>query len=203
MEEVIRTICGVLGIQPTTVIKKARGSCQEYTIYIILDRMLRYRGEFSKDQCFSDMNPSTSTIMLRNAFGKLSLKGSANWRTYLLNLVNMGICNTCGTIFSIGSVNSTKCANCIKEYNAEYYQGHKAEAKLRQIQREYLLSMYNPSYSEMVEMEEFYNKCPEGYEVDHIVPIKHPLVCGLHSITNLQYLTILDNRSKSNKFEVL
>jgi 5-methylcytosine-specific restriction endonuclease McrA len=42
----------------------------------------------------------------------------------------------------------------------------------------------------------FYFNCPEGYEVDHIMPISKG---GLHSLENLQYLTISENRKKSNK----
>lgn len=45
-------------------------------------------------------------------------------------------------------------------------------------------------------MQEFYRNCPEGYEVDHIIPISKG---GLHTLENLQYLTIGENRRKSNK----
>lgn len=45
-------------------------------------------------------------------------------------------------------------------------------------------------------IKEFYANCPEGYEVDHIIPISKG---GLHTLENLQYLTISENRKKSNK----
>jgi hypothetical protein len=38
------------------------------------------------------------------------------------------------------------------------------------------------------------------YEVDHIIPSNHPLVCGLHVESNLQILTENENIKKSNFF---
>lgn len=45
-------------------------------------------------------------------------------------------------------------------------------------------------------MKEFYKNCPEGYEVDHIIPLSKG---GLHHQNNLQYLIMKDNRSKGNR----
>ena len=39
------------------------------------------------------------------------------------------------------------------------------------------------------------------HHVDHVVPINHPLVCGLHVPWNLQVLTGPDNVRKSNSFD--
>lgn len=38
------------------------------------------------------------------------------------------------------------------------------------------------------------------HSVDHIHPLKHPLVCGLHNEFNLQVLTMADNVRKNNHF---
>jgi hypothetical protein len=40
----------------------------------------------------------------------------------------------------------------------------------------------------------------KGLSVDHIIPLKHDLVCGLHVAGNLQLLTISENSRKGNKF---
>lgn len=40
-----------------------------------------------------------------------------------------------------------------------------------------------------------------GLTVDHIIPLKHPLVCGLHVQANLQLLTLSENSKKGNKFD--
>ena len=53
-----------------------------------------------------------------------------------------------------------------------------------------------PSNIDIKALQEFYLNCPNGYEVDHIIPISKG---GLHSLENLQYLTINENRRKSNK----
>ena len=42
-----------------------------------------------------------------------------------------------------------------------------------------------------------------GMAVDHIIPLKHPLVCGLHVESNLQLLPKAENSRKKNYFEVV
>lgn len=61
------------------------------------------------------------------------------------------------------------------------------QAKPKQVDEDDLLNVYK-------EAEYF------GLEVDHIIPITHELVCGLHVWNNLQLLTRSENAMKSNKF---
>jgi hypothetical protein len=38
------------------------------------------------------------------------------------------------------------------------------------------------------------------YVVDHIIPLQHPDVCGLHNDANTQVITAEENRVKGNSF---
>ena len=52
-----------------------------------------------------------------------------------------------------------------------------------------------------LELKDFYSKCPEGKNVDHIVPIINEQVSGLHVPWNLQYLTVNENSLKATSFD--
>lgn len=56
-----------------------------------------------------------------------------------------------------------------------------------------------PSWSERDLILQFYKNCPDGYEVDHVLPLQGATVSGLHVLGNLQYLPVLENRKKGNK----
>lgn len=57
------------------------------------------------------------------------------------------------------------------------------------------------------EIRQIYKECAdrcsdlETFQVDHIIPLTHPDICGLHVPWNLQILSTIENNIKSNKFD--
>jgi hypothetical protein len=67
--------------------------------------------------------------------------------------------------------------------------------------RQYHESLRLPRWADRKKIQDIYDNCPTGYEVDHIIPRRGRNVCGLHVENNLQYLTKKENRRKKNKYE--
>lgn len=90
------------------------------------------------------------------------------------------------------------------EYNKKYSQKWRKENKLhkRQQRAKERSDKFKatPKWANLDKIKEFYLNCPEGYQVDHIIPLKGRNVCGLHVENNLQYLTKIENLQKGNKY---
>lgn len=114
-------------------------------------------------------------------------------------------------------VSSGNCIECAYERNARYRVDPKNREKARNntrkwqknnpalvnaacaLRKQQKRKAWLPGHDEA--LREIYANCPRGYHVDHIVPLNHELVCGLHVPWNLQHLTEAENCSKKNKFD--
>ena len=112
-------------------------------------------------------------------------------------------CVHCSTEFT---GRSKYCSNSCYDIDRRKYKTkeEKVEAtrkKVREVSANYRAKVRNqtPPNADRTAIKEFYDNCPKGHEVDHIIPISKG---GLHTLENLQYLTIAENRRKSNKIIV-
>lgn len=77
---------------------------------------------------------------------------------------------------------------------------------MRGLERYYLKKKHTPKWvdkNEQSYINQIYKRSTEkgkGYHVDHIVPLVHPRVCGLHCLKNLKILTSAENLKKGNYY---
>lgn len=122
-------------------------------------------------------------------------------RSYIPELYGDKYCSQCGTVKPLDEfyknesnrlgVNS-HCKPC------QYSQTKKTQPA-RSAQYRASLENKTPEWADLGAIKEFYRNCPEGMQVDHIIPLNGTNVSGLHVLENLQYLSKTDNLIKSNK----
>ena len=106
-----------------------------------------------------------------------------------------------------------KCKECQKTYykdnreyvlekNKKYHRDNPEVGRTAAAKRRASKLQRTPVWAELAEIKELYKNCPEGYHVDHIIPLQGDKVSGFHVLSNLQYLPAQENISKSNKYEV-
>jgi len=83
-----------------------------------------------------------------------------------------------------------------------YRQNNKGVVNAKQARRRAAKLNATPAWltsEQLAQIRWFYDNCPEGWEVDHIIPLQGENVCGLHVPWNLQHLPAPVNRSKGNR----
>lgn len=81
----------------------------------------------------------------------------------------------------------------------EYGQKNRGKVNARTAKRHASKLKRTPKWANLNVIACFYDNCPEGHEVDHIYPLNGKKCSGFHVLSNLQYLTIRENRQKWNK----
>lgn len=144
-------------------------------------------------QCSAD-------IFKPNKFCNSSCAATFNNKLHPKKLAKTHKCPQCRT--ETKTNHGKYCSNICYQTHRSKYTPEEAVLRRKQINREvaanYRAKVRNqtPPDADRKAMQEFYINRPDGYEVDHIIPISKG---GLHTLSNLQYLTISENRKKSNK----
>jgi hypothetical protein len=94
-----------------------------------------------------------------------------------------------------------------KDKRKAYYENNKSAAIARWALREARKLQATPKWANADKIQTFYDAAKKlseltgvSHNVDHVVPLRHLLVCGLHWEGNMQVLTETANKSKGNRY---
>ena len=87
----------------------------------------------------------------------------------------------------------------IKAWQKEYRENNRGIFTAIQAKRRARNLQATPTWVNLEAIKNIYVQCPEGYHVDHIVPLQGKNVCGFHVENNLQYLKAKENIRKGNR----
>lgn len=94
----------------------------------------------------------------------------------------------------------------VREYSRLHYRKNKSAYLAKWAERRSTKLRATPAWADLNAIKAIYEKCRQRreatglpYEVDHIVPLVSPTVCGLHVEHNLRIILMQANRAKSNK----
>ena len=140
-----------------------------------------------------------------NSFGKLNKKqdGTFYYRKY---------CKLCGkqhTTWTKEQFYEASLKSRLKRtlenpsWWKEYRDRNLDEVKARSNLYKRRVRFATPNWADKTKIKEIYKQASRlNLTVDHIIPLNHPLVCGLNVPENLQILSRSANSSKNNTFQV-
>lgn len=220
IEEITTKILHKLHLDPKLLVSKNNGIICEDLIEVLLTT-----ASIKEASELLDITDSALEHILRRSFKVICNKtDKSKWNTFLLSLAELKQCRVCEEIKSFEFYSANKaihsnknsiCKECDcakhKEYrigkeqicrdrSATHYKNNKADYLARNAHRKALKIKATPIWADRDKIKEIYRSCPKGFHVDHIIPLKGELVCGLHVEYNLRHLPALENMQKYNKF---
>lgn len=220
MEDIIESIANNLKLDLFSYFIKPRAGKSGILVYELIEALIIYKSSIPSIESLG-YSPQTFNRNIQKLFPNIKLNGGGEtWGYYLLSKSDYKHCGSCKTIklkkefttdthksdnldFNCKSCNKSTNKNWYndnKDYHVQYLHNNRASFNHNTAKRRAIKAAAIPSWANMEKIKDIYLNCPEGYHVDHIVPLQGKYVCGLHVETNLQYLTIEENLSKGNTF---
>jgi len=200
--ELSKQICLTLGIDPKLQLKKAIRGLPGFTSeQLVLSLISTDSVQKAAKLLGYTLNPVKVSIReylspkFKNRSKSFDTGGKvACWRFTLLAQIEQKHCTSCNRILAYSDYsNDNSKSDGLSQYCKTCSTNKSKLHKFYIVER-------TPQWSELELIAEFYNNCPKDYHVDHIVPLRGKNVCGLHVLSNLQYLPATENLKKSNNF---
>lgn len=202
MQDLTFKIVKELGLNPELQLKKPIRGLPGFTIYKLIEACISSDNiEDIAHYLGYSTNPIKESLrtVLKPLFPEYTRDYNSggympSWRLKLLAVIGYKHCSKCkeNLPFSYFYTDTrsldnkrSRCKSCVISSNK---------------QQKYYIAERTPSWSDLELIANFYKNCPDGYHVDHIIPLKGVNVSGLHVLSNLQYLPASENLKKSNKF---
>ena len=88
-----------------------------------------------------------------------------------------------------------------KQRDSDYYSKNKHKFLANNSKRRAACKQATPTWADLDLINDVYLEAAYfGYHVDHIIPLRGKLVCGLHVWDNLQIIPAQENLKKGNSF---
>lgn len=204
MRELANSICEKLKLDPIKQVKKPIRGLPGYSIIELIDALISYETlQEVADHLGYTINPikqSISEYLITNFPERKQEFGTGgkirSWRLELLQLIGYSYCTSCFSILELNKFGINTNTGSISKIKSRCKSCRTAQLALR---KEFIKDR-TPEWADLDLIRKFYNNCPKGYHVDHIVPLHGKNVSGLHVLNNLQYLTAEENLNKSNLY---
>ncbi len=201
-KELAAEICELLGLNPNKQLKKSIRRLSGITTLSLIEALISSKTiEDAAAYLGYTVNPIKQAIRVTIAplfqdrsqgFGQGG--GLTSWRIVLLELLGLKHCYICDTTKKLDEFGSSFYTISAKQSNCK--SCYTLKSKLHKF---YIMER-TPEWAELGLIAKFYQNCPSGYHVDHIIPLRGKYVSGFHVLSNLQYLPAIENIKKGNRY---
>lgn len=200
-EDAISEILDIFYPNTRNILNKYAKSCKKP--YLTFDYFLNIISKETYSLKELGVSAGTTSKLMKELFpDRVTNATGTKPCTHILSLAGVKHCARCKETWPVDNFRknssqksgyNTYCKKCHQETTSSTQSGRQSEYKTNKLHR-------TVPWSELSKIKEFYNNCPSGHHVDHIIPLNGKVVSGLHVLNNLQYLPAQENCAKGNKY---